>query len=414
MASKSNTFISDVRTEWHGLRRKKKWLYVLYALVLTPHLAAIIGALLRRFGFGFIEEYTNPILIFIALCGCFSIFWQKLRFPDLVFIFVIIVWHQLSPVFYPETAFYANENAISFIFSCLPLYFVGRTFDENTSNDLFVLIAYIGLFLEILFLYAFGMEHDAAGNERTRMMSRAYGFLPFLLLLIWNAFERGGLFNYVATIIGIFILFTMGTRGPILCLVFFVAIYMLLFKKYRNNVIIKTLIALFASVFYVFSNQIILFTSSLSSSLGLSTRVFDSIINSQMTNIAESSGRDSIFQSISEYIANNNLLFNAGFYVDRVASGQGSYAHNFELEILCDFGIIGGGILLLFLFFLFFKAFRAVWGSKTASLLLVFFCASIMQLQFSGSFLLGGEFWLFLGMCVSMSALSKNRIRFVN
>lgn len=405
--STNRMFVSELGLEWRGMHSSQKWLYILYALVLTPHIGAVIGAILRRFGLGFMEEYTNMILILIALLGCFTLFIKRIRSGDIVFCALLIAWQLVTPFLFPEVEVYATENNIRFIFTCVPLYLIGRTFDKNTSTTLFVAIAYIGLFLEILFLYVFGMEHDAEGNERTRMMSRAYIFLPFLLILIWNAIERREILNFFAPIIGIFILFAMGTRGPVICLVFFIAVYLLLFKKFKHNTFVKTIIILMAAVFNFFSTQILMAASVLSASFGLSTRAFDSVLEHQMTNFEDSSGRDDLFGNIMDYIGKHDLLFNAELYCDRIASGQGTYAHNLEIELLCDFGYIGSGIIIILLLYLIYRAFRGVWETHIAPLLFVFFCSSIMQLQFSGSFLLSGIFWLFLGMCFTMKSYNK-------
>ena len=412
MMSINKLYISEMGSEWRGMYSSQKWLYWLYALVLTPHIGAIIGAIFGRFGFSFIQEYVNTILILIAFLGCFSLFLKRICVSDILFCVFLIVWHLITPLLYPEVEEYATENNIRFIFTCIFLYLVGRTFDKNTSFTLLVAISYIGLILEILFLYVFGLEIDDTGNERTRMMSRSYTFLPFVLILIWNAFERGGILNFIAPIIGVFVLFSMGTRGPILCLVFFIAVYLLLFKKFKRNKLVKSLIVVMAAIFYTFSIPILLFASQLSASFGLSTRVFDSIFEDQMINYQESSGRDLIQQNIIDFISNSNNWLNAEFYRDRIASGSGSYAHNLELELLCDFGYIGGGLIIILLFYLFYQAFRGVWKTPMTPLLLVFFCSSIMQLQFSNSFLLSGVFWLFLGMCFTMESYNKTKHNF--
>ena len=411
--STNRMFVSELGSEWRGMPNSEKWLFILYALVLTPHIGAVFGAILRRLGLGIIEDYTNTILILIAFLGCFTLFIKRIRHGDILFCTLLIAWQLITPSLFPDVEAYATENNLRFIFTCIPLYFVGRTFDKNTSTTLFVAIAYIGLFFEILFLYVFGMESDAEGNERTRMMSRAYIFLPFLLILIWNAFERGGIQNYFAPVIGVFILFAMGTRGPILCLAFFIAVYLLIFKKFKHNKVVKTAILLMATVFYTFSTQILVATSALSAYYGLSTRVFDSILENQMTNIQESSDRDIILQNIFNYISEHQIWFNAELYNDRIASGRGFYAHNLEAELLCDFGYIGGGVVILLLFYLFYRAFRGIWKTELAPLLLVFFCSSIIELQFSSSFLLSGFFWMFLGMCFTMKSYgnkTKNNI----
>ena len=46
--------------------------------------------------------------------------------------------------------------------------------------------------------------------------------------------------------------------------------------------------------------------------------------------------------------------------------------------------------------------FKNAWRKDVAVLLLVFFSSSVMQLQFSSTYLLLPVFWFFLGMCSTM------------
>ena len=120
-----------------------------------------------------------------------------------------------------------------------------------------------------------------------------------------------------------------------------------------------------------------------------------------MVSYENSSGRDYLYANVMDYIKNNDLKWGNGLYSDRNITGFDSYVHNFELEILCDFGYIGGTIVLILFFIFIIRAFRKSWGTSLSVLLLVFFCSSVMHLQFSGSFLSTPIFYLFIGMCVS-------------
>lgn len=406
MGLNKKSILSEVIADWGALNRSQKWLFFLYAIVLSPHIRTLFRVIEARIGLSFIVEYSDTLLVVIAILGSISVFKNKLHFADIAFVLCVAILHLLSPILYSETVLFANKNAGFFIFSCLPLYLVGRTIDSKTSTTLFVAIAYIGLVLEVLLLFFLGMEVNESGEVRSRMMTRAYYLLPFVLLLLWNAIERGRVVDYIAPLIGVFVLFSLGTRGPILCLVIFIALYLVLFKKFKHGKIVKTIIVLFAIVFYSYSFQILLFTSMLSSSVGLSTRVYDSILDKQMLNIEESSGRDMIYQDVINYLDAHNIYFSAELYADRIVTGLDTYAHNLELEILCEFGLIGGAIILMIILSIIIKAFRKEWNTEKASFLLIFFCSSIMQLQFSGSWLRSGIFWFFIGMCISMNELT--------
>ena len=84
-----------------------------------------------------------------------------------------------------------------------------------------------------------------------------------------------------------------------------------------------------------------------------------------MISLEESSGRDSIYEGMLEAIKNDTTGFGYGIGGDRLFSASNGYAHNFEIEILVQFGCIGGGILLLLLAILFLNTYYK--SKKTSS-----------------------------------------------
>lgn len=253
------------------------------------------------------------------------------------------------------------------------------------------------------------MSADSQGRENTEMMGASYNLLPFVCLLFWNAITRGGLIHWIMVIIASFLLFSLGVRGPIICFAFFVAFYIMVFKHFKHDLFVKILIGIATLIVYIFSVEIALFFSVISEQLGMSTRVFESFVQNQMVNIQESSNRDVIWEGAFGVLTEKRIFWDFNLYADRLYNGlETQYVHNLELECLCDFGIIGGSVVLVILFLLILRAFKSVWGKETVVLILVFFTASVMELQFSGSFLILPMFWLFLGLCVSMIRHGNN------
>ena len=411
MKSDRTTFLKDVASDWRGLTRSQKWLYFLYFLLFDTHFLAFVRAFENRVGLSFFVPYSDTFFLVVATLGCITIFVKKVKLRDIILLVSLVIFHIVSINVHSDTAMFAIENASNFYWACLPMYIVGLTIDSKSSPRLFVVIAYLVLILLIVYLYVFGMGTDDEGEEMEELMGVAYNLLPFACLLLWNAITRGGLIHWALSIVAVFLLFSLGTRGPIICLVFFLSFYLIVFKHYKYNVLVKVLIVVIGYLIYNFATEIALSFSVISSQLGLSTRVFDSIVTNEMMNIQESSGRDVIFGSVINTLTNQNILFDAHLYADRLFSDFSShYAHNLELELLCDFGLIGGGIIILLLIWFIFRAFRSVWGSPARVLLLVLFSSSIVMLQVSGSFLVSTVFWLFIGMCTAMIRDGKKEV----
>lgn len=414
MNQSNSNIITSFIDEWRLLSRSQKWLYFLYAVVLIGDFTDIFVSIENRLGLSFLIPFSDTILTIIALLGCIKIFFESLKIVDLIFLISIILFYIISQNTHPATAALHEEYFEVFV-AAIPMYLVGLTFGKKTSSKVFVFFAIGCVILRFLFLNIQGIGVTETGDKNTELMTAAYGILPFVCLLFYNAIEKHGLLNYAIAFFGLFVLMSLGVRGPVACFITFIAIYLIAFKTHnKHNVLIKSLTAIVAVAFYSFSSYIILAFDTVASVLGFSTRVFESFQAGEFANFEESSGRDRIFENIMNHVQQHNLLWGEGLYSDRIITEGGFYAHNLELELLCEFGYIGGTIILLVISVLTLRAFRIVWDTQYAIILLAFFCSSIMQLQFSGSYIFTPVFWLFIGMCVSANRIEgrKRKLHF--
>ena len=403
-------FSEEVASDWRGLTQSQKWLFVLYTLLLVSYTRNIIYAIETRIGLSALTDYTDIFLYVILAFGCFRIFLQKIKKTDLFFLLVVIVIHILSWAINKDTASLSEDNALLFFGSCLPMFLVGLTVDKKTPISLFVVMAYIALFLSFLYFSVFGLGEDETGNAKVSSMDYAFKLLPFTCLLLYNAFERRGVFHWIIGLVALFLLLSYGVRGAVVAVLFFIVFYLIVYKHYTYNAFIKILTVVLAYIIFVYIDVIAMTLMVISQQLGLSTRIFESVLDDKMINFSESSYRDVIWNNVINTLKANGNLLDCNLYVDRFYNGMELfYVHNLELELLCDFGWIGGTLLIVFLFLYIFRAFKGVWNTSAAALLLVFFSSTVMQLQFSGSFLMSPLFWFFLGMCSTMIHEGKRR-----
>lgn len=408
MALSKTSFVEEVVSNWRGVSRPQQWLFVLYALLLILYTLNFLRAIENRIGLSFFIPISDAFFIIMAVIGGFSAFLKKIRIRNLIFLLVVMLVYGISMYANEDTRKFALDNAPRFFGSCLPLFLIGLTIDKKTPISIFVVLAYIALFFHVLFLSILGMGVDSEGKERIDAMSESYALLPFTCLLLYNALSRKGLIHWAIAMIAVFVNMSYGTRGPIICMVFFLAVYLILFKHYKNDVLVKIIVGIVAFVIFSFSNEIALSLSLISEQMGLSTRAFDSIVEQRMMDINESSYRDIIWGNVLNTLQNNKIYLDFNLFVDRIHNGFSvQYVHNLELELLCDFGFIGGGVLIFLLFVFVIRAFMNNWNTEASILLLVYFTSSIMQLQFSNSFLECSVFWLFLGMCATMKREGK-------
>lgn len=408
MANK-HTFIKELSVDWRALTGRQRWFYFLLLLLLERNTMPFFRAIETRVGLSFFASFSNTFLIFIAVIGSVAIFFERIKWYDLIVVVSLAGLHYLSFVLNSDTAFFSLENRDNFLWSCLPLYLVGLAVDTKISPKIFVAISAWAVLIQVIYLSIFGLGVDSEGKEVNEALGAAYNLLPYVCFLAWNALCRGGIINYTIAIVSIYILFTLGARGPIVCIVFFIAAYLIIFKKFRYNVLTKLMIGLLASLIYYFSMEISLFFGVLSRNLGLSSRVFDSIVDHAIVNYQESNGRNDLWSEAIGILKERHIYFDLNFYADRIYNKEGLYCHNLELELLCDFGLIGGGILVIVLFWMLFRAFKKARYSDVLFFMLPFFFASIMQLQFSSSYLILPIFWFYMGVSVAILRQPSNK-----
>lgn len=394
-----------VKSFWKSLTNENKWHFLLMLLVLSPFFLPLTRAVFNRIGLNFITSFSDILFWTLAILGSVTVFIKRIRLTDIIFIGSLIVFFYLSQSFYPSSERYCKEYGDFFLGSCLPLYFIGLTVNIDKDTQKLVWVARITILINYVYLLAMGgvmMNNGEATGEAGDgyNMVMSYNALLPTLLISWYALECKILWDYILTFLGIFLILSLGTRGPLVCLLTFFLGYLLLFKHFKYNLLTKAFITTLISLLYFFIDNIALALRGFSLMLGYSTRIYDSILEDTMLNYQESNARNIIHEIIIKQISNDESGFGYGFFADRQFTPSDEYCHNLELELLISFGKIGGGIILFILFALIYKSFKKTYGTQAYGLLFALFCSIIMQLQFSGSYTTTPWFWLYLGISV--------------
>jgi O-antigen ligase len=214
--------------------------------------------------------------------------------------------------------------------------------------------------------------------------------------------------DVVFAIIGSILLFFMGTRGPIIVYLFFVAFYLIFVYDFeKNNVLKKIIIGTVVTLLISFSFSLMRLIAPIAASIGFSTRVFDSFLGNEMFELESSSYRDDYYSVIWSKIINDPLGLGYGLGTDRLFTPSGVYTHNFELEILCQFGLCGGGLIIIGLLILLIKCYIKLKGTQELSFWLTLLCCGLGSLQLSHSYITYPLFFVLLGYCTSVMRLSK-------
>jgi len=350
-------------------------------------------------------SYGKDFIVFFifAMAGIFSLPYMARRIDArLVLVYIVIVTIYLGNiVFFPNNRAALEENATRFLLQSLPLMFVGACVDVKKHYRLLYyisLIAVVSRFIHILL----EPSNILAGD-----MQRSYFMLPHVSLVVVSTLAHKNILNILVSIIGIFSIFSFGTRGPVLCLLFLIVIYMLVFQKTHKHLWFFLLVSGVILCLMWFYDDIIQFLKSFFQEAGMNTRIFDLI---QSGNIAESSGRNRIQSLLLEAISENP--FGYGIAGDRLLAG--SYSHNVLVELWVSYGVFLGSIIfivpVIFTVRLMLK--RKSHRTVEDNFILVLIASSYIKLFLSGTYLTESLLYLLIGVLLSVYEKEKRNAEY--
>ena len=353
-----------------------------------------------RVGLSSINPYLTTTL-FVGL-GVLSLktFKLEIKWWDLLVVLSIGVFVYWSPTIYPETTFAVLEFGPSFVLGALPYYVVGASVSLERHYDLFISIGRIGVLVNLLISTISLLGFTNTFNAGEESMGLAYNMLPSVILVSRNYLYRHNQQDFLLTIIGLFVLMSLGTRGPIVAFALFIVLFYLFCKNYTSSISSRIAILLGFGIFYLLLNPILLILLTIAKSFGFGTRAYDAILEGDVFN---AENREWIYDKVVDYIIYDKSNIGYGFFYDRVILGMdvSSYCHNLFYEVCLDFGIyIGGALLILFFGAVIVNMFKYR-KSEASSLYLALFCSCVVQLFFSLSYLKSVLFWFFVGVTIS-------------
>ena len=380
---------------------------LVYMVAFVPLFYKFISPFFILAGAGALTVYITPVVLFLGIMLCYKDFLSSIRFSDVALYIVIIVVAVLSSVFYPESSVFVNENIRYFSLSVVSYLFIGLVIQYDRDSDIIRIVAYIAsfvlLFWQIWRILRLGEVNETADGFLGEQMEQGYMLLFPSCYLFVESLRNHRLFDIIVTIVSSILLLFMGARGPALLLVVFVASFLLLFHTYKKkNVLKKFFLVVFTVIVIFFYQPIILAVMPFATKLGFNERVFDSILYGNITNLEESSGRDEIYATLINAINSDQGVWGFGWGGDRRLTSGDLWAHNFELEVLVQFGWLFGGAMLILLIILLFRCFFKTRDTLTSGFLYVLFFWGLMELQLSYTYIRHPLFFLLLGYCISV------------
>lgn len=327
--------------------------------------------------------------------------WKRIKTSDHIFVFACLIFYLLNIQLFPQNADVLVNRLFSFSLLTLPYYYIGVTLDIKRFYKFFYYISVVAVFMCAFYelLYAQSASYTGDVDTSEYNMELAYSILPHVLMVSWRALKSFVILNIAPMLLGLMLLLSFGTRGPVICAIVFIAIYLLFIRpsKYQKTMrIITVACAVYAMSFL---DQFMTFMQLMTFQLGMSTRIFDKYFEGELE---DSSGRDYIRETLLRELSIDNSLFGHGVlgsypYVN-------TYPHNIILEFLFSFGWVWGIAILFCIVYIIAKMLINTHQCEinvTFGIILVI--ASILKLCFSSTFVDDALFFMLLGYCVNSS-----------
>lgn len=304
---------------------------------------------------------------------------------------------------------YYFEYGIDFLFRSAPWLLV--TYAVRDNKLLKKCLYFSALIIMVSFtmnLYVFNNDFFA-GQSYTQ--SHTYTLLPVAIIIGGSLFDKIRWFNVVVFLVSIILMFSMGARGPIVCVVMYLVLKSIIMYKFKpkralliSAIILTGIIPVYVYFYKILANMLTIFQK-----MNLSTRT---ILRLMEGSFFEDSARGLLAKHsidlIKKYpisgvgVGNERiLLINKMGSNGTLSEAMGWYPHNIFLEILLHFGIfIGGAIVFFIIKILCTTIFKNI-NKDGTDIVCIFVGIGLFPLLFTGSYITSPLFFALLGVCLS-------------
>ena len=371
--------------------------YMLCFTGIVSSLGAIFNDLLPGISFNIGLLY---ILYFILLTWVIVDNCAKVSGSTILIVLVItalflsvLVFHSQNMKYMWTTASDLLENpTYIFVFYALIGYFVSRRL-KNITVFISILEKFAVFTVMVLaFRFFVGVIFKSTVPE---YMTFSYNLLfptTFLLLFSIRDFKW---YRVVTAILGSVLIFIAGCRGALLSLIISTLLYVFFFGKIprKNKYRVTAVFMILLIIVVFFYEPILVLLNGKLSGIGINSRTIAMLLTSTFS---DDSGRENII----EHVVKNFNVFGYGLWGDRVLL-NGMYAHNMVIELLCDFGLIVGSILLVVFISILVKGLKYS-DEQMSVILCALVSVGVIKLLFSGSFLNQEPgVYVLIGLCIN-------------
>ncbi len=390
-------------------------LFVAFFLSWFAITGAILGITKNVLPMGKVDTLLLYLMMLIFAVKVIPVFVKRLKGWQIVAVFGVLAVLLISTLFSskPDTNLSVTFEVVAFCFPCFLI--VGCVRDFSSLYKYLLLIMQIIPYFHILAFLL--LDNGQLDEDESYSQSMAYGYLFPAIVLLSDVLSRFSLKSLIPCVICIFMMIANGARGPLASLFLFGVLYWFIMSKsigWKKMVLpILLLIALAAYVFTHFEDVIAYF-ADLMTSMNSSVRVLNMVMDESLT---EDEARGMFAMACLKHVFDNPFLGTLPindrvflwniFHSDKGVAAM--YPHNFFVEILTQFGLFGGLVLIFLFLRVIYKCLKNPINMESKKILLVFIGAYFFPLLFSGSYISSKGFYILMAVCIVMLKMSKTK-----
>lgn len=194
---------------------------------------------------GTMTDELEWCIVLVPILLSLSKLLKRITKYDHMFVFACFILYVVNILLYPQNEEVLLGRLFSFSILTLPYYYIGVSLDIKRFYKSFYYISVIAIYMCAFYELVYAQSASYIGEVDTSEynMGLAYSILPHVLMVSWSALKKLGLFKIVSMLLGLLLLLSLGTRGPVICAIVFIAVYLLFIRpsKYQKTMRIATI-----------------------------------------------------------------------------------------------------------------------------------------------------------------------------
>lgn len=379
--------------------RMVSWALMASFVVLTAQYFVLISFNLFGTTLGTRVQVLSKLIVATVFVTAFPVIWRRGKDGFLRTYFVLTTVFLSYYLFFPGNRMYIKELIFPFFFTCLPAFVYSRNLrDWGVFGEIMEKTSTIVLFIGTILASLVFSGRVLFGAYS---MPLSYYMLLPAIMYTNRVLKKPSFKDILLALAAMFIMLSLGSRGPFLCLGAFVALRLFRVpRRFTAAQFISRFLLLILGIIGILSFKDVLRSiAHVLQSFGIKSRSISLFLRSTV----HLSGRDRLYEMVGTELLRKPIM-GLGLAGDR--SVIGGYVHNLFLEVLAHFGVIAGALVVIFLIFLIFRGLLTNDASEY-EMMTIWFGLGFMPLMVSGSYLTSINFWILLGLLLNTNLGGK-------